>query len=526
MSSQWRSGAPALRAAVDAWIESPGDHACESLSESATRRVVRLDAESLGGPIVIKEFFAARTRPTLAKRGLALLQRLARRDAARLEWQALQRLHEAGVPVPEPLAFARRSGGAALIVTRHVPGARTLDRALVGYAFERRRLLREVGELTHRLHDAGFVHGDLHIGNILVGESGPVLVDLHRVRPIESPYERIRDIAFLDFSLFQRGVSRSNRLRLRIAALNFGHFRVASERERLREIGRASQTRSIEYYRGRTRRTLRAGEEFISLTHGNSSGLRVASFSERSARDAVDAHLHQVETHGPCLIKHDHRSRVSAVQVEGRRVVVKEVVKAGTRRMLADWFRGSAGRRAWVGGHGLLIRGISVATPLAYLEERRGGVSRASLVILEDLSEARCIADLKSTDPEAEFLPRQLLSLLIRLHRSGSLHGDLQSIHLYLVSRDEKPELSLIDLEGIRFSDRLSDRQRIQMLAELNASLDDDLISPAKRAEMFSDYRRVLPFERGNRRAAKEIMRRSLARNQRWRARGVDLSGR
>ncbi len=529
MSSRWISGDPELRAVVDQWIEASDaadGKAFEILSESAYRRVVRLDAGLGEGPIVVKQFFPARTRSTRTRRALALLRYLARRDSAKLEWDALQRLYGAGVPVPEPLAFARRSGGGALIVTRHIPAAETLDRALDGYAFEQRRLLRRVGELIHRLHSAGSVHGDLHIGNILVGEDGPVLVDLHRVRGIESRFDRIRDIAFLDFSLVQRGVSLSNRMRLRIAALDFGHFRVAAEREQLREIGRASQTRSIEYYRGRTRRTLRPGQQFVRITHAGSTGMRLVDFSQQAVRAAVEAHRHQVETGGSCLIKHDHRSRVSVVDAEGRRVVVKEVVKGGARKRLADWFRGSAGRRAWVGGHGLLIRGVSVATPLAYLEERHGGIPHSSLVILEDLSGARCLADIKPTDPEADALPKQLLGLLIRLHRSGGLHGDLQSIHVYLTGRDGQSELTLIDLEGVRFPKPLRDRQRIQMLSELNASLDDDLIPAARRAELFADYRRALPFERGNQHAAKEIIRRSLARNQRWRARGVDLSGR
>jgi len=526
LSSRWISGTPELQAVVDRWIEAPGGTASESLSESAYRRVVRLDAESVGGPIVVKEFFPTRTRPTFARRALARLQHLARRDSAEHEWAALQRLHQVGVPVPEPLAFARRPGGGALIVTRHIPGAETLDRALGGYAFERRRLLRTVGELIHRLHSAGSVHGDLHVGNILVGEGGPVLVDLGRIRPIDSRFDRIRDIAFLDFSLVQRGVSRSNRLRMRIAALELGHFRVAAEREQLREIGRASQARSIEYYRGRTRRTLRPSEQFVRVMHGDSTGMRLADFSEQAVRAAVEEHRHQVETGGSCLIKHDHRSRVSAVDALGRMVVVKEVVKGGARKRFADLFRGSAGRRAWLGGHGLMIRGISVATPLAYLEERQGGIPHSSLVILEELSGARCVADLKPSDPEAEELPKQLLGLVIRLHRSGSLHGDLQSIHIYLAEREGKRELTLIDLEGVRFPERLHDRQRIQMLSELNASLDDDLIPAAKRAELFADYRRALPFDRGNQRAAGEIIRRSLARNQRWRGRGVDPSGR
>lgn len=526
MSSRWLSGTPALRAAVDRWIEDPRADAGETLSQSAYRRVVRLDLKSVADPIVVKQFFPVRMRPTATKRALARVQLLARRSPAEREWNALQRLQRLGVPVPEPLAFARRAGGGALIVTRHIAHAKTLDRALDGYAFEQRRRLRQVGELIHRLHSAGSLHGDLHVGNILVTEAGPVLIDLQRVRPVESAIDRIRDIAFLDFSLYHAGVSRSNRLRLRIAAMNAGHFRVASERETLREIGRASQARAIDYYHGRTRRTLRPSREFVPVGCGDRVGMRLAEFSEAALHAAVAAHRHQVEVRGSSLIKCDHRSQVSAVDALGRRVVVKEVVNSSARRRLADVFRGSPGRRAWVGGHGLQIRGVGVARPLAYLEQRRWGVPCCSLVVLDDLSWARCVADLKPTDPETQPLPGQLLGLAIRLHRSGVLHADLQSIHIYLTERDGKTELALIDLEGVRFRKRLHDRQRIQMLSELNATLDDDLIGAGTRAELFKDYLRALPFERGNERAVRQIVRLSLARNQRWRGRGVDLRGR
>ncbi len=150
-----------------------------------------------------------------------------------------------------------------------------------------------------------------------------------------------------------------------------------------------------------------------------------------------------------------------------------------------------------MGGHGLQIRGVAAATPLAYLERRRWGVSCSSLVVLEDLSSARCVADVKPTDPEAQPLPGRLLGLAIRLHRTGVLHADLQSIHIFLTERDGKTELALIDLEGVRFRERLHDRQRIQMLSELNATLDDDLIGAGRRAELFKDYLRALLYETG-----------------------------
>ncbi len=526
MKSRWVSGTRTLQESVDQWLDQPDEYAAQTLSQTAYRRIVHLAVGSPPVPIVVKEFLPTRTRPTVAKRAIAMLQRLTRHTPALREWKALKQLHEAGIPVPEPLAFAKRPGGGALVVTRHVDKAKTLDEALNGHAFERRRVLRSVGELVFRLHSAGWFHGDLHIGNILIGDRGPVLIDLQRVQTIKSSDDCIRDIAFLDFSLHHLGVTRSNRLRLRIAALGLGYFRVASERETLRRIGRASQARAIEYYRGRTRRTLRPGREFVALQCGDHTGLRVADFSQQAVALAVEAHRHQVENRDPALLKSDHRSRVSAVDALGSRVVVKEVVKSTVRKRLADALRGSAGRRAWVGGHGLRIRGIAVATPMAYLERRRMGIPISSLVILEDLSGARCVADVRPEDPEAEALAGQLLRFAIRLHRTGALHADLQSTHIYLAAHRGETKLALIDLEGIRFPARLRDRHRVQMLSELNATLDDDLIGAGPRNQLMNDYLRALPFDRGNERAVREIVRRSLARNQRWRGTDCDLTRR
>ena len=524
MKSNWISGDADLGAAIDRCIEDPGRHGGEILARSAYRRVIRVELEAAPYPIVVKEFFPDRVRRTAASRALAGLRRLAGRSPAEREWVGLQRLHRAGISVPEPLAYARRAGGASLIVTPYVAGAKTLDQSLDGYGFEKRRIMRGVGELIFRLHEEGFVHGDLHAGNILVGEKGPVLIDLQRVRATRSIADHIRDIAFLDFSLYQLGVTRSNRLRFRIAAADHGHFRVASERERLREIGRASQARSLDYYRGRTRRTLRPGEEFVSVTCGDQSGLRRAEFSEVALLSALAGHKIQCDTRGPGLIKNDHRARVSTVSASGHRVVVKEVLRTSARKRLADVFRGSAGRRAWVGGHGLQLRGIAAATPLAYLERKHWGVPITSLIVLEDVSGAICCAYVGPGDPEAQLLPKQLLRLATRLHATGTLHSDLQSMHIYLVKRGEETELTLIDLEGVRFPGRLHDRQRIQMLSQVNATLDDDLISAEVRTRLFKQYVRNLPFDLGNERARKAIVQRSLGRNQRWQGKDCDLS--
>jgi len=258
-----------------------------------------------------------------------------------------------------------------------------------------------------------------------------------------------------------------------------------------------------------------------SLRLGGGRGLRLESFPETAVTQALEAHADALQRGGQNVLKRDHRSRVTATLIDGRAVVVKEVVKGGTRRHIADAFRGSPARRAFLGGHGLLARGIGACTPLAFLEARRCGLPVASTAILEDLRPALPSTEYAARGPaEARAVLDALCRLAIALHRSRIIHGDLRAQQIYVHEPSDRDpgslDVALIDLEGVRFARRLSRRQRIQSLAELNASLADELAPAEARRRAFDAYFQALPFERGSRDALEEIVRRSRERRHLW----------
>jgi len=119
------------------------------------------------------------------------------------------RLRSAGVATPEILAAGtgRVLGPlrAHAIVNRELPGARNLLE-LAGEAPGpplRREILLECAGLVRRMHEAGFLHADLNVGNLVLerGAGKPVLnvVDLDRGRflPAVSPRQRFRNLARL-----------------------------------------------------------------------------------------------------------------------------------------------------------------------------------------------------------------------------------------------------------------------------------------------------------------------------------------
>jgi 3-deoxy-D-manno-octulosonic acid kinase len=91
-----------------------------------------------------------------------------------------------GAPVPEVLAgcvhgwLVYRSA----IVTAEVPAASTMMEALAASADGAARcaLARRAGGAVARLHDAGVVHADLNLTNVLVSGGTCAIVDLDRAR--------------------------------------------------------------------------------------------------------------------------------------------------------------------------------------------------------------------------------------------------------------------------------------------------------------------------------------------------------
>lgn len=90
------------------------------------------------------------------------------------------------LPVAQPLACGTLTdpvrGSRSFLVTRTIPGARPFD---FGMGEE---TLVHTGRLLRRMHDRGFLPGDLHHGNVVVDGRGlPWLLDLQSVRRTGEP---------------------------------------------------------------------------------------------------------------------------------------------------------------------------------------------------------------------------------------------------------------------------------------------------------------------------------------------------
>lgn len=477
------------------------------------RRLLRARLAS-GDVVFLKRFGPGRHRVREAvKRALGLA-------AARREWRALVSLHARGVKVPEPLALAALEGGELVIATRFLEG-RTLKQTLAERPGGRRALANSVGDLVASLHAAGWTHGDLHHGNLLVGAGGVWLLDLQAALPLRGAAARWRDLGELDHSLVG-SLSLADRVRLRARALGLSRPFSAAARRSLRAAGRASDARARAYARSRTRRARRPGRRYARLRAGEREGLRLQRIDEGVLLKALEAHQGALAAGGPGVIQHGPRSSVTRVEVGGVRLVLKEWQRRGPWRLAADRLRGSPASRAWRSGVGLRARRVGAAVPYAFLERRRLGLPVASWLLLEDLWPA---VPADSPGLDAPQLADALAALIARLHRAGIRHGDLKASHVYLAAGEPGLEARLIDLEDVRFARRLPDRARIRELAQLNASLPDSL-PDALRCRAFERYRSALPFRAPPQACLRRVVEASLTRAHRWSGKGCTIARR
>jgi len=275
---------------------------------------------------------------------------------------------------------------------------------------------------------------------------------------------------------------------------------------------------------GVQRRDEAAAPRFAPLHTPYGRGLRRSGSDPAALLAALAAAQPGAQTRGWTVLKADERARVLAGPTPDGSVVVKSYAAAGWLRRGADVLRGSPARRAWRGAHGLLARGIAAATPRAFVERRRFGFPVASAIVFEDLRHLDPADRRPASLPDARRVVDALLDLALRLHRAGIAHGDLKASHALLGWREGRFEAHLIDLEAVRFKRRLGDRERIQALAELNASLPD-CFPDAMRLGAFSRYADDLPFRCGREAARCAIVAISLERNHRWRGGECGLAG-
>jgi len=385
----------------------------------------------------------------VARAGDTLLKVLLERPKnASREARALNRAKLLGIAVPAVL-----DSGPDWLATRFLASARPAVRT----DFE--AILAAIA----KAHARGFLHGDLHLGNLLVDDGRVIFLDLQKARflPWLPPVLRSRELGYLAYSLGEP-------LPEALAHVRFWRDR-----------------RAQTHWRSRTRRCVRESGSFTSFRFDGQAGFRRRDTEVGALLGALGS------LDGATPFKDAPNGRL---------------FRCG------DWIlkqHASArdARRAWLGGNALEARGVATGIALAWV---------GRWLVMRDLGATLDVwvqREFANADSAArDELAARLGSLLARLHRRGVYHADLKANNV-IWSPGREP--LLLDYGRVRCGARVSRRRRVKNLAQLNAALPDAVPGTLREAAL-ARYLAESGYGDEPARLRRDVIAQSVRRSHLW----------
>ncbi len=354
-----------------------------------------------------REVFRAR----VGERGVALVKhdihpRKAEADA-RAEWTWLTRLASAGIAVPQPYFLGRAEDGSWAVAMQFLESVRPMD-ACEDWSME------DLVACVRRVHAAGFLQTDLHLGNFLVDADRVLwVIDASSHRCCRGERDRLANWALL----------RANVTVDRWEAFDraLGEPDAEVVRRRMPKVQRERMRR----YRKKCVRTCSA---FVRIE--DSEGLCVMKrgwdepelLALRKARvEDLESRLVTLKKASKCLV------------ARGDRWVIK-----------THWGTRGRARRAWLGGHALRLLGFQTPEPLAYWESRDGHRDGLLMEIDEGQPLQEWVRGNHAPVLRAK-VAREVASFLEVLEMLHWSHGDTKASNFHV---GPKGDLRVIDLDS------------------------------------------------------------------------------
>jgi tRNA A-37 threonylcarbamoyl transferase component Bud32 len=392
------------------------------------------------------------------------------RDRAKKEASMLKALEEAGIPCPR-LAATGRDDSNSYIITEEIPDAPLL-RDLLERGGDARALVVALGHLVRNLQDAGFEHGDLHVGNILARDGTLYVMDVHRARKSArlSASRRLDGLVFTAMSF----------LELRPKA-DLARFLRAAGSDRWKEAWARLQRALYRYYAGREKRCVEGGRGF-----------------GRTGRV-----YHRTETEVERVLSWIRGGPRTPVKLEGTRGLWRSPDGLFLKQM-----RRGRGTRYWRNAHGLAVRGLPTPRLLAASDAWVVG----EWIEAPDLFGFITNEFGRFTRRDRDRFIEGLARMIRRLHQTGVVHGDLKATNVLVTEGG----FLLVDLDRVRFCETVAEEDRIFNLAQLNAAVTPPLARTDRLRFLRAYFGSCASLRKAERRWIGEIMKITVARKHRW----------
>ena len=364
----------------------------------------------------------------------------------RYERGGLEALRDAGVPTPEVLAAMAMAGGGYALLTVFLETAESLAEAwarVSGRAAgdgEALAVLAPALGMLGRLHAAGLVQDDLHLGNFLRHDGRVLVVDGDAVRVIcrgqaLAPADAGANLAVL---LAQLPPAWDRQLSALLPAYTAEQACLPEQAVLQRNIERVRAWRLGDLLAKTVREcTLFAVEQ---------TGVRFCAVRREEAEvlapllAAPDRAISSGE-----VFKDGGTTTVARIVVIGRALLIKRYNLKNLRHALGRLWRPSRAWHSWREAHRLLFFDIPTPRPLALIEERCGPLRRRAWLICEYCPGPNLLSHLSADSAPPADEGKAICELFAALCRHRISHGDLKATNLLW----DGERVLLIDLDGV-----------------------------------------------------------------------------
>jgi tRNA A-37 threonylcarbamoyl transferase component Bud32 len=375
-------------------------------------------------------------------------------------------------------------------------------------------VLSKLARLIKHLHGIGFIHDDLHVGNILIDPEFNLLylIDLHRGRLSYRDAAIEGNLAQMAYSLSLVG-TRTDIMRFLTNYRKLNPKQTFSIKQMFKLIKRLR----VKHWRSRTKRCLNESSSFAINRVDDLKIWHRRDISMDKVRELISKHRKLVSDNKSGLFKYSPRRAIS-IQ-DG--YFIKEYIYSFID-VLKNIVRTHPAKRAWLAGQGLIVRDVPTAYTWALIEEYKILGIKRSYLVLEELNRAvpsnQYVTSLNNIE-KPEFI-KEFAVAIARLHNKGIYHADLKANNILIQFQGcavDSPawQFFFVDLDSVRFENKLSIACRIKNLAQLNASMPA-VINRANRIRFFSDYCRQSLKRETKRNIISRIMQITIRRHHIW----------
>lgn len=365
----------------------------------------------------------------------------------RQERTGLAALVAAAVPTPALLAAAPLADGGHALLTAFLDPAETLAEAWARLPRQSPddaaalAVLAPAVRLLGRLHAAGLIQEDLHLGNFLHHAGEVLVIDGDALRRVGrgQPLPMARAGANLAVLLAQLPAEWDDRLGILQAPYCATAASAFPEPQDLR--ARIAHVRAwrLRDFLGKTVRdcTLFAVEQTLT---------RFTAVLRRQA-DALAALLPDPDAalDSAVVLKDGGTCTVARIVVDERVLLLKRYNLKSLGHALNRCWRPTRAWHSWREAHRLQFLGIPTPAPLALVEERIGPLRRRAWLVSEFCSGPNLLSHLAADREPPAAEADAIVSLFAAMHRQRISHGDLKATNLLW----DAGQVLLIDLDAV-----------------------------------------------------------------------------